>query len=219
MVTDPEDKQQELAHVNRALQTCGYPPWSFEKVRKPKATPNTTKQSTISRAGTQRRKKAVVLPYMQGLSEALRSKFATYQIPVYFKPQNTLRQILVSPKDKTDKGDICGPVYQIKCEGSEQDYCDHSYIGETERTLRARFSEHRRPSTTTSEVSNHIHRESPGHQVDLNKVKVLSRDTRWYERGVRESIQIRRHRPTLNKDGGRHQLSHIWDSLLTSSQQ
>ncbi|KAH3859843.1 hypothetical protein DPMN_102664 [Dreissena polymorpha] len=42
----------------------------------------------------------------------------------------------------------------------------------------------------------------------LENVKIL--------RGVKEAIYIRAIRPALNKDGGRYQLSHTWDTTLTS---
>ena len=38
----------------------------------------------------------------------------------------------------------------------------------------------------------------------------------WFARGVREAIHIRAHHPSLNKDGGRYQLPHIWDSLISN---
>ena len=61
---------------------------------------------------------------------------------------------------------------------------------ETERSLKTRFLEHRRPSSTSSEVSQHIHIESRGHHVDLNQVKILDREPRFFERGVKEAIYI-----------------------------
>ena len=94
--------------------------------------------------------------------------------------------------------------------------CPESYIGETERSLKTRFLEHRRPSSTSSEVSQHIHLESPGHSVDLKEVKVLDRDPRYFERGVKEAIYIRVNQPTLNKDGGRYQLPRVFDPILRS---
>ncbi len=42
-----------------------------------------------------------------------------------------------------------------------------SFIGETERSLKSRFMEHRRPSSTTSEMSCHIHLDEPDYQVDI----------------------------------------------------
>ena len=76
--------------------------------------------------------------------------------------------------------------------------------------------EHRRPSSTTSEVSKHINVDNPGHEINLDEVKILDRESSWYERGVKEAIYIRALRPSLNRDGGRFQLPHIWDPLLTS---
>ena len=119
-----------------------------------------------------------------------------------FKPTRTLRQLLVSPKDKTEKKDTVGPVYMIPCQGkTTRGQCTESYIGETERSLKTRFLEHRRPSSTSSEVSQHIHIESPGHHMELEKVLILDRDPRWFERGVMEVIHIRANQPSLNKDG------------------
>ena len=158
-----------------------------------------------------------MLPYIKGTSEALRRIFGNYGIRAYFKPTRTLRQLLVSPKDKTEKKDTVGPVYMIPCQGqTTRGLCSESYIGETERSLKTRFLEHRRPSSTSSEVSQHIHIESPGHRVDLDKVKILDRDPRWFERGVKEAIYIRANQPSLNKDGGRYKLPRVYYPILMS---
>ena len=106
-----------------------------------------------------------------------------YGIGACFKPTSTLRQYLVAPKDKSEKKDITGPVYSIHCQGQTlRGQCQEFYIGETERSLKARFLEHRRPSSTSSEVSQHIHIESPGHKIDLEEVNILNREARWFER-------------------------------------
>ena len=49
------------------------------------------------------------------------------------------------------------------------------YIGETEKILKARFMEHRRQSSSTSEVSQHINKDCPGHSVDMESVRILDR--------------------------------------------
>ena len=79
--------------------------------------------------------------------------------------------------------------------------------------------EHRRPSSTTSEVSKHINVDNQGHEINLDEVKTLDRESSWYERGVKEAIYIRALRPSLNRDGGRFQLPHIWDPLLSDVNQ
>ena len=81
---------------------------------------------------------------------------------------------------------MVGAVYHITC-----DDCDATYIGETERSLKTRFSEHRRKNSVRSEVSQHVHVDRPEHGVSLDKVKILAVDNRKFERGVKEAIYIR----------------------------
>ena len=39
---------------------------------------------------------------------------------------------------------------------------------------------------------------------------------RWFERGVREAIQIRINNLTLNKDVGRYNLPAVWNNTLSA---
>ena len=96
---------------------------------------------------------------------------------------------------------MVGPVYKIKCEE-----CEATHVGEMERSLNSRFNEHRRPSSTTSEVSKHIHIEHPEHSVELENTEILTTESRWFERGVKETIYIRALNPSLNRHGGRYNL-------------
>ena len=54
-----------------------------------------------------------------------------------FRPHTTLRKVLVHPKDKIDRDNVCGSVYQIGCAN-----CDSVYIGESARKFGKRLSEH-----------------------------------------------------------------------------
>ena len=56
--------------------------------------------------------------------------FKQYDVPAFFKPMKTLGQLF--GKDKIFKERVVGPVYHIPC-----DWCDASYIGETERSSKA----------------------------------------------------------------------------------
>ena len=94
-------------------------------------------------------------------------------------------------------------------------YAQRSFFKYIKKTL-SRFSEHRRPSSSSSEVSRHIHQDCPGHAVSMDSVKILDRGPSWFQRGVKEAIYIRSHKPELNRDGGRFILPHIWDNSLTS---
>jgi len=214
IITNKEDLELELDHVSSALQNCGYPSWTIAKVKRltvETTTVNTTPtNTTTSKSSTDRNKGIAILPYVKGLSETLKRLFQARGIQTCFKPVNTLRQVLVAPKDKSKKEETINPVYYIPC-----DSCKDSYIGETERTLKTRFLEHRRPSSSdTSEVANHIHKTCPTHAVDIKDVIVLDRDPRWFERGVKEAIYIRAVNPSLNRDGGRYHLPEVYTNII-----
>ena len=86
-----------------------------------------------------------------------------------------------------ERGDT---VYHIHC----KDYTSN-YVGESAQPFGARLSQHKRKS---SEVGKHI--ASTDHAVNWDKAKILDRESNWFRRGVKESIQIRRHKPDLNDD-------------------
>ena len=66
----------------------------------------------------------VVTQFVQGVSEPIRRVFNSYGVSVNFKPHQTLRQLLVSPKDTAKVEEQTGAVYRIPCAG-----CDQVYIG------------------------------------------------------------------------------------------
>ncbi|KAI8486970.1 hypothetical protein Bbelb_352300 [Branchiostoma belcheri] len=54
-----------------------------------------------------------------------------------------------------------------------------------------------------------------GHSFKLESTDVLDRETRWWERGVKEAIYERIYNPTLKREGGlRVDLSGTWDLAL-----
>ena len=64
--------------------------------------------------------------------------FAKHKIATSIKPHQTLRNILVHPKDKIKTEDKSGVVYRVSCKN-----CDQVYIGETGRKLSIRTKEHK----------------------------------------------------------------------------
>ena len=221
VVSNMEERKQELDHIRGALQVNGYPDWMLGECReevKDKdqsveegegVAPPAPEHQENPQQPERKRKFPVTIPYVKGMSEELRRVFSRYGTPAYFKPTNTLRQLLVRPKDPIEKEKVVGPVYKITCED-----CEASYVGETERSLKARFCEHRRPSSVNSEVSRHIHTDNPDHGVQLDKTEILAVEPKWFERGVKEAIYIRANKPSLNRDGGRFNLSPIWTNTL-----
>ncbi|XP_072042731.1 aldo-keto reductase family 1 member B1-like [Amphiura filiformis] len=158
IVTDPADKEEEVSYIKSALRSCGYRDWSFLRARekKDKSNPQETVFEPASRAFT------VTLPYFEGTSERLRRAFNTAGVPTAFKPHQTLRQTLVSPKDKVDKLKQSGTVYKIACA-----YCHATYIGESGRTLEKRLAEHKsKAAGSKSAVQEHVKASKNTHQID-----------------------------------------------------
>ena len=151
-------------------------------------------QQSTTPTGT-RPKTNVGLPYMQGTSEALTRVFKAHGVGTYHRPINTIRSILVHPKEKTPDAQKCGLVYQVECLE-----CPLTYIGETGRTLATRMKDHlnlRNPLTAVGEHCAHEH-----HNITKDSVKVLAREDVWLRRKVREAIEIKIGQPAMNRDQG-----------------
>ena len=83
----------------------------------------------------------IVVPYYKGLSESLKRTCQKYGVQVYFKGGNTIKSLLMAPKDKDPVMKKSGVIYRYKCDRVE---CDEEYIGESSRTFRERFKEHQK---------------------------------------------------------------------------
>ena len=169
----------------------------------------------------------VVIPYIEGVSEKLQCIFWKQKISTAMRPHNTIKNLLVHPKDKREANQMCEVVYDISCKG-----CDKSYIGETGRAFGTRLKEHqsdaekvanrkftraqRKESTSElnkSAITDHIAQEN--HVIDWDGAKILDRDSNQFTRKIREAICIcRRGSKTMNRDVGSITLDHVYDSLL-----
>ena len=111
------------------------------------------------------------------------------------RPINTIRSQLVKPKDRTPKERQSCVVYKIQCEEDQA----HFYIGETKRTLAARFAEHAKVDNSTG-IGEHL--SATGHTICLDNAQLLSKEESWYSRKVKEAIYIKTRHPPLNRDQG-----------------
>ena len=58
---------------------------------------------------------------------------------MHFKGGNTIKSLLMAPKDKDPITKMSGVIYRYKCDGME---CDDEYIEESSKTFGERFKEH-----------------------------------------------------------------------------
>ncbi|CAH1274156.1 WDR5 [Branchiostoma lanceolatum] len=197
VITSDEAKTEEHRHLRVALAKCGYQNWTFNKALKPS---DQSKKTLKCRPLTNRNKVNITIPYVQGVSEKLRRIFQNFNIATNFKPHSTLRQKLVHPKDRPEKGIKANVIYKLKC---EEPNCNNVYIGETSRPLKERYKEHCRKSANrySSAIYHHL-KHNQGHSFNLESTDILDREERWFERGIREAIYERMYNPALNRKGG-----------------
>ena len=75
----------------------------------------------------------ISVPYFPGLSESFKKIFKYTPVQVCFKGVNTLKSILMHPKDRISNDQKKDLVYHWECKA---DGCTSSYIGETSRGSR-----------------------------------------------------------------------------------
>jgi hypothetical protein len=134
----------------------------------------------------------VVIPYVAGLSEAIRRVGNTVGIKTVFSSGDTFKKRLthVKPKGKGKEKDL---IYKIPCE------CGAKYIGETGRPLDIRVSEHQRSwlkldrerekegdeAATSSLLASHAVEHI--HQVNWEEVTILSKESNIRKRKIHEA--------------------------------
>ena len=70
-------------------------------------------------------KEAIVVPYMKGLSESIKTVCRKHRIHAYVKAGKTIKDLLMTPKDKAPITKNSGVIYRFKCDRVE---CDEEYI-------------------------------------------------------------------------------------------
>ena len=132
--------QQEKDHLRKALTKCKYPKWALDKVEKILKSTNevfdgvnnqgtTDAQAVTSKVQT---KGHIVIPYTQDLCESIKKICGRYGIQTHFKGGSTIKNLLVSPKNKDHMVNQSAAIYWYQCGDLG---CDDEYIGGTSRTF------------------------------------------------------------------------------------
>ena len=127
----------------------------------------------------------------------------------HFKGNSTIKNLLVSPKVKDPMVNKSGAIYWSQCGDLT---CDGEYIGETSRTFAERFKEHLKDPSSI-----HHHSSNTGHPITQQNIQIIGREGHGLARNIKECIFIRVNNPTLNKNIGKFNLSHIWDRVLLNT--
>ena len=155
------------------------------------------------------KKSYIVVPYMKGLGETCKNICRRYGVEVYFRGGSTIRDLLVHPRDKDTILKKSGIIYKYSC---GRVACGEEYIDESGRTFGERYREHMRAPSPIMD-----HQNTTGHEVSLDNFTVVGREENSIARNIKEAILIRVNDPSLNRNIGKFQLSHIWDEVLARS--
>ncbi|XP_064610736.1 uncharacterized protein LOC135474961 [Liolophura sinensis] len=208
-----DEEIQHLRTVSAHLN--GYPADQVNKTIQKSSQPEHNQQSRVHVEGPGIR---INLPYIGPTSHKIaRLIKQTTGIETVFRSLTTLKTHLhaTGKKTPTKPQPPKGVVYQLKCS------CNNSYIGETGRPLQTRIKEHQssvQKLDSKSAISDHIH-ENPSHNINWNTVRTLNMNQpHWKKRKLQEAIQIKRLKPSLNRDHGIY-LPSAYDLLILQTAQ
>ena len=131
-----------------------------------------------------------------------------YGVQVHFEGGTTLKNLLVSPKDKDTITKKSSVIYWFKCGRID---CENECIGESSRTFGERYKEYLKAPSPIFE-----HQNKSGHTTSVENFKIIGREGHSMARAIREAIYIRGNNPTLNRNIEKYNLPHLWDRVLHS---
>ena len=199
--------QEEEEHLFRALTRCKYPTWAIKRARMRSQKSNNNRTSRNNQTGQKNKTNLyMVVPYHQGLSERIKRSCNKFGIQVFIKGGQTIRNLLMAPKDKDPITNKSGVIYRYKC---SQHGCKEEYIGESARNFAERFKEHQK---APSPIFDHCN--ISGHNININNFTIVGREDQNLTRAIKEALFIRVNDPSLNRNISKYHLPHIWDKVL-----
>ena len=173
--SNPGQLQKEETHLFKSLRKCKHPDWALNRVKLKSQSPvlkkkNQGNSNNPEPSNTRAPKPYIVVPYHQGLSESFKRICKKYGIEVHLKGGHTIKDLLMTPKDKDPILKKSGVIYRYKCDRVD---CDDEYIGDSARHFEERFKEHLKAPSPI-----HDHLNISGHAVTIDNFLILGRNTK-----------------------------------------
>ena len=108
--------------------------------------------------------------FLEKMTEQYRHTLAKYRVRVFFKGTSTIKSLLMHPKDPIPDAQKTDIIYHQKCPANN---CTAEYLGETNRSLEERVSDHR--NQTTSAIRNH-HISTKHPRAELKDFTIINRE-------------------------------------------
>ena len=159
------------------------------------------------------------LPWIPGVSEKLKKAFKQANVKVTFKSTQNLQSILCKKNKSNVHEHSTSGVYMVPCS------CGKKYVGETGATIKSRIQQHRKAvfENKSNDSALAEHDTECGGDILWDNVSVLSTESRFFRRSVRESLEIQRQGTVpgegLNKDTGRYVKTQSWLPVMMKTKQ
>ena len=159
---------------------CQFPNWALNRLQQQfqlKHNHNSINNQTEAQSNSNNRDNnsnkqnkniSIVIPYIQGLGEKLKRTCSKQDIQVHSKGTNTVKQLLMAPKDKDPKLAKSAVIYRYKFPNLN---CTKQYIGESGRTLGDRYKEHLKAPSPI-----HLHTHAAEHPVSPECFSIVDRE-------------------------------------------
>lgn len=205
-ISDCNNLPEELDHLKRIFLQNGYKNNEIRLALKRTASPRPAMEDEKPPDGSRR---VACIPYMGATSGKISRILRKFDIKTIHLPPPKIKQLIRPVKDNL--GLKTAGVYRIPCE------CGKQYIGHTGRTVEVRCKEHARNIRLfypdKSAVAEHAI--NMGHRIKFGETAILARSSNFWERVVREAVEIRLEPNNMNRDSG-IQLSPAWFHAIDS---
>ena len=185
--SNPLNKMSEVEHMNRIMESNGYPKEFLKKQRRIVFETNPQEDRSKGDDDDNDRKGIIVLPYIRSVTERLKRVLQKHNFVVAEKPVVRLKNILTKIKDKVPTKKHTVIVYTIPCSN-----CDIKYIGETGRSLQTRRCEHKRSvrynKVEQSALAEYV--QQTGHAISWENMQPIIKDNRLCQRRWNEACVI-----------------------------
>ncbi|BHF72058.1 hypothetical protein SprV_0401512100 [Sparganum proliferum] len=160
--SDDNGRKEEIKYLHALFKVNGYPKSFIRKcLKKPRP----------ERSDGENPKFWLAIPYVKNVSEATAGILKSFGIGVAHKPEPTIRQQIMRPKDPLPVTEQSAVVYSIPCQN-----CDARYVGETGKRLGTRLHEHQLAINRKDKLSMvYGHVKQQNHNFAFEKARIIGR--------------------------------------------
>ncbi|BHF79603.1 hypothetical protein SprV_0702272400 [Sparganum proliferum] len=160
--SDDNGRKEEIKYLHALFKANGYPKSFIRKC---------LKNPHPERSDGEKPKFWLAIPYVKNVSEATARILKPFGIGVAHKPESTIRQQIMRPKDPLPVTEQSSVVYSIPCQN-----CDARYVGETGKRLGTRLHEHQLAINRKDKLSMvYGHVKQQNHNFAFEKARVIGR--------------------------------------------